>query len=468
MNFFSTLTRLVSSMQRKLQAVRHGAVSMSVFAFSVLLGFAPVQSALAAEATETAATNVVAGHVAFVNGQVSLAAPGKPARTAQTGEPVFVGDHIQTQANSHVHLRMVDNAFLALRPSSQMVISAYQYDKDQPQASRIRIDLEQGTSRAVSGKGGQAAKNQYRFNTPLAAIGLRGTDYTVLADDQKTRVSVAQGGVIVSPIGPHCLSSQLGPCFSPLSRELSAGNPNTFIEIMANQLPKILQKQSDAVPSGAAVKTNLAAGLSGDTSKPDNVQQTIERKLVSDQVRSVDAATDVSNQSGIYESIAKWGRWSSLVQLVPQGSDNINKVFAQIPNFELVDSNAVFALAYPANTPIEMPKTGQVQFSLVAGEAYVKNNDSLSRVGVKSGQLGIDFGQNTFVTQVSVATGSATLESVKSQGTVDRLGRMTSNPSMSNATLSGVVLNKGSEATYLFDKSLASGGLLSGVVQWAR
>ena len=93
-----------------------------------------------------AANLTVAGHVAFVNGQVVLAQQGKPNRSVQTGDPVYVGDHIQTLANSQLHLRMVDNAFLALRPSSQLVISAYQYDKDQPQASKIRIDLEQGTS----------------------------------------------------------------------------------------------------------------------------------------------------------------------------------------------------------------------------------------------------------------------------------------------------------------------------------
>ncbi len=115
---------------------------------------------MAAEPSEsTASGSTVAGHVAFVNGQVMLNQPGKPNRPVQMGEPVFVGDRIQTQAKSQLHLRMVDNAFLAMRPSSQLVISAYQYDKDQPQASRIRIDLEQGTSRAVSGKGGRCSQN---------------------------------------------------------------------------------------------------------------------------------------------------------------------------------------------------------------------------------------------------------------------------------------------------------------------
>ena len=410
-----------------------------------------------------AANLTVAGHVAFVNGQVVLAQQGKPNRSVQTGDPVYVGDHIQTLANSQLHLRMVDNAFLALRPSSQLVISAYQYDKDQPQASKIRIDLEQGTSRAVSGKGGQAAKNQYRFNTPLAAIGLRGTDYTVLVDAEKTRVSVAQGGVIVSPLGPDCLMSQLGPCASALSQELTALTPNLFIEITANQAPKFLQKQSEtnSKQAGVSMASNAPAKL-------DTLQQSIEQKNVAEQVNNVESATNVANQTARYESIAKWGRWTALVQQLPQGSESINKAFAQIPNLEIVNSNDVFALAYPGQTPIRLPDQGRAQFSLVAAEAYVKDKDFLSRAGVKSGQLEIDFAQNLFNTQLAVAINAATIDTVKSQGAIDRFGRMTSNGALSNANVNGIVLNKGLEATYLFDKSLASGGVLSGVAQWAR
>jgi len=422
------------------------------------------QMAKAAEPSNLSVNLSVAGHVAFVNGQVLLSQPGKPNRSVQTGDPVYVGDHIQTLANSQLHLRMVDNAFLALRPSSQLVISAYQYDKDQPQASKIRIDLEQGTSRAVSGKGGQAAKNQYRFNTPLAAIGLRGTDYTVLADAEKTRVSVAQGGVIVSPLGPDCLMSQLGPCASALSRELSAGTPNAFIEITANQVPKILQKPA---VSGAAKSAGVAA-VSEDAINPGTLQQTIGRMVVNDQVSKVDEATNVANQSLQHESLAKWGRWTALAQQYPQGSESISKVFSQIANLQIVDSNEVFALAYSGKVNATPPAQGQFQFSLVSAEAYVKDKELLTRAGVKSGQLDIDFAQGLFNTQVAVSISPTYLETVKSQGTVDRYGRMTSNANLSNANISGVVLNKGLEATYLFDKTLSSGGVLSGVAQWAR
>jgi hypothetical protein len=249
-----------------------------------------------------------------------------------------------------------------------------------------------------------------------------------------------------------------------LSRELSAGTPNAFIEITANQVPKILQKPA---VSGAAKSAGVAA-VSEDAINPGTLQQTIGRMVVNDQVSKVDEATNVANQSVQHESLAKWGRWTALAQQYPQGSESISKVFSQIANLQIVDSNEVFALAYSGKVNATTPAQGQFQFSLISAEAYVKDKELLTRAGVKSGQLDIDFAQGLFNTQVAVAISPTYLETVKSQGTVDRYGRMTSNANLSNANISGIVLNKGLEATYLFDKTLSSGGVLSGVAQWAR
>jgi hypothetical protein len=60
------------------------------------------------------------------------------------------------------------------------------------------------------------------------------------------------------------------------------------------------------------------------------------------------------------------------------------------------------------------------------------------------------------------------MESVQAQGTVDRYGRMQSVATPGSAQLQGIVLNKGLEATYLFDKAISTGGHMSGAAQWAR
>lgn len=413
-------------------------------------------------AAKPASDAIVAGHIAFINGQVQVQNPGQAARTLQNGSPVFVGDQIHTQNDSHLHLRMVDNAFVALRPASQLTIEAYEYNPKQPEASRIRLDLQHGTSRAVTGKGGQAAKHQYRFNTPLAAIGLRGTDYTVVADAQKTRVSVSQGGVIVSPFGADCTSAQLGPCVTALSRELTAAMPVAYLEVTGNQAPGVLMPAPAPAPrQGVSSNDGLV--------KETLLLNTVDRSnALAPAPQPEPVQPDVTTQPANTPALARWGRWSALVKDIPEGSGSINQVMGAMGNFALVGTNSAFALAHPADLAISLPAQGRVNFSLVAAEAYVQDKGQFSPAKVKNGVLEIDFAKNSFNTQLSVVTSPSNTEKIQAQGLVDSYGRMQSSSSQSNANINGIVLNKGLEATYLFDKTLSTGAGLSGAAQWGR
>ena len=50
-------------------------------------------------------------------------------------------------------------------------------DEANPSDSQVKLNLIEGTARAVSGEAAKAAKERFRLNTPIAAIGVRGTDY---------------------------------------------------------------------------------------------------------------------------------------------------------------------------------------------------------------------------------------------------------------------------------------------------
>jgi len=426
-----------------------------------IVGLALLLALPAAQASQNPSA-MVAGHIAFINGQVQVRNLGQSPRTLQHGAPVYVGDQLQTQSNSHLHLRMVDNAFVALRPGSQLTIEAYDYRPEQPEASRIRMDLQNGTSRAVSGKGGQAAKHQYRFNTPLAAIGLRGTDYTVIADSDKTRVSVAQGGVIVSPFTADCTMAQLGPCSSsPLARELTASMPGVYLEITGNQKPGVLIDSGTPRPAEGAAKDTAK-----DTAKAALSVNTADLTIT--QAKTEANAPDFGPQPADTTAIARWGRWSSLVKELPQGSGSINQVIGPLAPFSLAAVNNAFALAFPSNHLAYLPKQGQVNFSLVAAEAYTQQAGQFSPAKVKSGVLEMDFAKNSFTTQLNVVTSPTHTEKIQAQGGFDAYGRMQSVASQSNANVKGIVLNRGQEAAYLFDKTLTTGASLSGAAQWGR
>lgn len=428
-----------------------------------IAGLALALALPAAQASQNPSA-MVAGHIAFINGQVQVRNPGQSPRALQHGAPVYVGDQLQTQSNSHLHLRMVDNAFVALRPGSQLTIEAYDYRPEQPEASRIRLDLQNGTSRAVSGKGGQAAKHQYRFNTPLAAIGLRGTDYTVIADSDKTRVSVAQGGVIVSPFTADCTMAQLGPCASsPLARELTASMPGGYLEITGNQKPGVLIDSGTPRPA-ESVSKDAAKNAAKDALSANTADLTLTLTQAKTEVNTPDFGPQPADTT----AIARWGRWSSLVKEIPQGSGGINEVIGPLAPFTLVALNSAFAMAFPSNHLAYLPTQGQVNFSLVAAEAYTQQAGQFSPAKVKSGVLEMDFAKNSFTTHLNVVTSPSHTEKIQAQGGFDAYGRMQSVASQSNANVKGIVLNKGLEAAYLFDKTLSTGANLLGAAQWGR
>ncbi|MBM3369045.1 MAG: FecR domain-containing protein, partial [Betaproteobacteria bacterium] len=152
-------------------------------------------------------------------------------RALQIGDPVFEGELLASGPSGHLHIRTADGGFLALRPASSARIETFAFDPQRPADTRIRLILERGVMRAVSGAGAQASRERFRLNTPLAAIGIRGTDFTVESSDQHTRVAVHSGAVVLSAFSATCRPELLGPCLGDASRTLSADNPGGILEL---------------------------------------------------------------------------------------------------------------------------------------------------------------------------------------------------------------------------------------------
>ena len=165
--------------------------------------------------------NEVAGTVSFVIGEASTLTNGQKQAISR-GDAIKAGQTIATGVNGHVHIKLIDGAFVSIRPSSRFVIEEYKFDAEQPKNSRIKFNLEQGTARSITGKAGEASKESYRLNTPLAAIGIRGTDFVVHTEQSVTRVVVQSGAIVMSPLSQECLSSAFGPCNTATARVLTA------------------------------------------------------------------------------------------------------------------------------------------------------------------------------------------------------------------------------------------------------
>jgi len=511
---------------------------------------AGAQAASGTNAPAASSTAVVAlapptvvGRVVFLAGTAQALSVQGSARALADGDDILAGEQVVTAADSYVHLRMIDQAFVAVRPQSRLSIELYEYDAQKPAASRIRLSLDRGNTRTVSGKGGEAARKGYRFNTPMAAIGLRGTDYTVAALDDATRVSVTRGAVAVTPLGNGCRADALGPCAGPLTRELNATMAHAYLEVNAlSRTPQLVrpgQGQGLEPPSGApsvppgaptssgssappgagssgsapansvgpssagttsaAPASAVASGTGTAASTGGSTGGTSSTTLVATQqgATSSTASGNASNTTPTSTAVATaavveklviavtqlarpvdvvapapvvpprpaelfWGRWSTYAQ--GDGSPSMATLLG--PASEIVVGNSVFGLLRNRSTDATVPAQGAFSFKLANAEAYTVAGTTLTPAQVLKGDLSIDFAQRTFATSLDVRHSAGT-EQLYAAGRVQWQGLFVADSSRSNMKIDGAIVAKGTEAAYVFEKSLTSGGL-PGAVRWLR
>jgi hypothetical protein len=142
-----------------------------------------------------AAAHAAAGQVLFALGRVEIDRGGQPL-VAQRGTPVEVGDTIRTGPTGLAQVRLKDGSLLSLRYGSTMKVEEFSLPAPapapapQPAAApaatappaatggRSVLRLLRGAFRTVTGLIGKGANDAYQVITPVATIGIRGTDYS--------------------------------------------------------------------------------------------------------------------------------------------------------------------------------------------------------------------------------------------------------------------------------------------------
>ncbi|MGH8441720.1 MAG: FecR family protein [Nevskiaceae bacterium] len=175
---------------------------------AILFGTAP----LLADAQEAI------GQVALVTGSVT-SGTGEQARALKAGDPIHEGQSITVAANSYASLKFADGGRVLLRPNSEFTVESFKYAGPAPVAPVAPVTPEAGTPaapasvqgtaffrlvrggfRAISGLIGTVDRQSYRVTTPVATIGIRGTDYEVqmCSDDCPVPPQARAAGTLVA------------------------------------------------------------------------------------------------------------------------------------------------------------------------------------------------------------------------------------------------------------------------------
>jgi hypothetical protein len=89
---------------------------------------------------------------------------------------LYAEDVIQTDKNSRLKITMNDGTTFALGPNSDFVIHRYEYDV-QLNTPVAQMTFTRGSVRTKTAKIMEATEPKFEIRTPLAVIGVRGTDF---------------------------------------------------------------------------------------------------------------------------------------------------------------------------------------------------------------------------------------------------------------------------------------------------
>lgn len=258
--------------------------------------------------------------------RVSMAV-GDAQRIGASGQvtPLSLGtqlseqDRIITGKDAMVILIFSDQARVALRPDSELLIRRYKVDPNGAE-TELQLDLLRGTVRQISGRAAQKQPERYRLNTPIAAIGVRGTDFLAKSGEGLVEAYVHEGAIVVAPLGgagtpgeiPAAnLGAGFGVQYSRADRSKNLERQN----VGQNDVERLFGMRIAASVSTDRTAAGNTAGNAAQPDKKDRTEQTVVASLAPARDRD---ATGVSMQSTA--SLAG-GVVQSSVMMVPNTPD---------------------------------------------------------------------------------------------------------------------------------------------------
>ncbi|MDA9901299.1 FecR family protein [Gammaproteobacteria bacterium] len=417
------------------------------------------------------------GSVSLVLGKAYVFRGEERAEIAK-GTSITVGDHIYTESNGHVHIRFVDDALVSVRPMSSLEVERYEFDPSSPEESTVKFNLIEGVARAISGEAAKSARQRFRLNTPVAAIGVRGTDFAVSATAESTRAIVNEGSIIMAPFSSLCVSDALGPC-SQNAVELAADTFQVTEMRVANVVPRVESEQSSSSIVNLQDRFRLAgqsrARVDGDSNERDAATAYLE-VAASGKVREASAGPKNASaqqplfdftprvplgESDVAESQLVWGRFGT-----GKGASELlsveRLVAAEARNITIAASDYLLYRIEPNGARIDS-NLGVVGFSLDSAQAFYNLGAAEVAMGVGSGILDVDFINNTFDTKLSLNHSLTGAINFIGKGRVADGGYLIGLEEAQSVL--GAVAIDGREAGYFFEQQLGSGSI-SGLTLW--
>jgi len=161
--------------------------------------FALPASAPASTTADTGTDKDAIGLVIWTKGTVNAKNVAGVERPLARRSPVYKSDVITTGADGTGQIAFTDNSTYAIDKNTEFKISQYAYKKDgKPADDKSVMSLVKGGFRSITGNIAKTNPEGYEVVTPVATIGVRGTQFSAFVADQKgTFYKIDKGSISV-------------------------------------------------------------------------------------------------------------------------------------------------------------------------------------------------------------------------------------------------------------------------------
>ncbi len=169
-----------------------------------------------------------AGTVIFKSGNPIITHADDSVEQISKNDNVTAGDTIETR-DGRLQISYIDGGKVSLQPNTTYKINRYEFSGNEDGSEYAFTELIKGGLRTITGLIGHKNRDRYQLQTPVATIGIRGTEFTVLFDT-KLIMTTNFGSVDVCNVG-GCQNVVSG-------QSVSARNSNSKPEF-TNEIAKI-------------------------------------------------------------------------------------------------------------------------------------------------------------------------------------------------------------------------------------
>lgn len=442
------------------------------------------------------ASAVPVARVSLAVGEATLFKPNGASSVLARGVELSEQDRVVTGKSGMVMLVFSDQGRVAIRPESELVIRKYE-DDPSGQATQLQLELMRGTVRQISGQAAQRQPDRYRLNTPIAAIGVRGTDFLARATQGSVQTYVHEGAITVQPM-------QMGQSVG--AQMLSVAGQSQYLLARAEGAVELRQVVAEETERTFGIRlgkpTVLATQQGGASGTPARSEAAADTPLLAQAttasrggwvstsephtVESIRPAADGGTPSAtapvqppaqppvvdagpppLPEVVALprqlvWGRFSDANQLPL----SLPEAYAQASKGRQVTVGELgsYALWREGATTLA-PLRGTVDFAMAAGEGYYSASGQTTALSLSQPLLQVDFDRMQFSTRLSMVAANVPAAQLNVSGKINTEGVFLGKTV--DQRVAGALNAQGTEAGYLFQLN-APTGVYNGLTLWTK